>query len=507
MNFFSRLKTALRPIDGAGLKVGQQPRPLREHGSVFDPGTARSSQHNQPQHQQPRSSTGVILQANEASTKPRAPMPGNAPHLVGEAAQASRLAPVPSRALGASSNTQHQLLPTGITVDVPQITAASTRLPGQPKGGVDTPQPREGMAANLMDSPAPKADDELDDRAKRLAGEVASFINDVNERFGKLRLHPPSDETLAEYSLVRRRIRKLGEFDVSRFRNSNTKQKIRAAFIWVGLHHAENAMNVIRELTRKKRFDEAIAVMQSVLAVRDILAKFDSADPIGEADQNTQQRDSKRKLLPKLPQNWESTFIDAIRRDAPEWYLSACVMLSAGARPAEVRQGAMVSVCENGNLVIKIQSAKQGSRGDRSVGLRTIEVTNDSAWTLALVQAVQKNASKELSVIAPNPKHASQIFSRISRECGLPANAAVVPYVLRHRFGALVKSSGLTLLEQAAAMGHGSTCALSNYGVYNNRINRGGMPVRVVCERQPRLVTRKSEIPSKASRASGFNID
>jgi hypothetical protein len=307
--------------------------------------------------------------------------------------------------------------------------------------------------------------------------------------------------------MVRRRALKTGAFDISRYQNTNTKQKVRAAFIWEALRHAETAMDRIRELAKQRAIAEAIEFMRSVLSVRDILAAFETARPLGEGDQNTQRRQSKRKVLSKLLPGWEDTFIVAMRQHAQPWHLAACVMLTIGARPSEVRKGAIVWLGDNGNLIAKVKSAKQGSRGARSVGWRTIEVINDTIWTETLAQAVRENAGQPVKIDSPDPKHASQNFAVVSNKCGFPPSASVVPYVLRHRFGALIKSSGLTLQDQAAAMGHGSTSALSSYGVYNNRISRSGMPVRVECERQPRLVSRKSEIPRKPSKMPSFDME
>ncbi|MCA3246105.1 MAG: hypothetical protein ING29_06435 [Azospirillum sp.] len=428
-----------------------------------------------------------------------------------EAASAINMASQAPSDAGASSKVRNPILPTGRTVDVPRqagVGAAQAATLTATEVNAEIPQtdaarPTNSAAADILR----RAVDGQVSEAKELAQAVKKFVDDVNTRYGELRKEPPSEKTLAEYAMVRRRALKNGVFDITRYTNSNTKQKVRASFVWLALDHAESAIEKAKDSWKRRAFAEAIQFMLSVLQVRDILAEFDEADPLSNGDENTQKRDSKRKVLTKLPAGWEKTFVEAIRQHSPQWHYATCVMLAVGARPSEVHKGAIVGLCLNGHLFIKVQSAKQGSRGDRSVGVRTIEVKNDVIWTETLAEVVRKNDGQPITVSSPDPKHASQYFSLVSRECGFPVNASVVPYVLRHRFGALIKASGLPVSVQSAAMGHGSTQALSNYGVYNNRISRGGMPVRVECERQPRLIARKSEIPRKLRKLPKLDME
>lgn len=373
--------------------------------------------------------------------------------------------------------------------------AAASATIVQPQTRIDPPQPKPHVENGPSKSTAPnshsislprksKEEQELE-RAKDLARDVIDALDDARSRFDHLLAEPPETKTLAEYARIRDRLLNKAAPPNFGFRNTNTRQKARSAIIWGILPQLDTIKPRIKELVQQVRIADAIHLMKEFLSLKDALAQIDEAKHLGDPSENKQIRRSERKTLSKLPENWEATFLQAVKSNAAELYLPCCVMLATGARPAEIKKGAKVKLSPNTTLLISLHSAKHGGRKRRSVGIRSIEIPIDAPWCEGLAKAAS-DLGGEMTVFLDETKHLSTVLSRLSKRCGFPKGARVIPYTLRHRFGALLKGSQLQLIEQARAMGHASTTALSVYGVYNNKITRGGLPIRATSERTPK---------------------
>ena len=195
--------------------------------------------------------------------------------------------------------------------------------------------------------------------------------------------------------------------------------------------------------------------------------------------------------------DWETAFCNAARTKTT-WFLPICTMLSVGVRPADLSleprghdqrpYPVVVRRPAPGQLEFEIFGAKQENdlrAGDPGVGKRWITVVDDAPWTNALSAALGEEPAL---VIRPGSLHqVSNIVSSIGYRLFGPT-PRLSAHFLRHRFATCLRRWGLTPMQCAIAMGHGSLATFHDYGLARDvpiEISLKGKIIALRAERPP----------------------
>jgi integrase len=412
-----------------------------------------------------------------------------------------------STSLEASSSNQSQLLPQGRMGGVQEKASRLASMGTAPNNSILDANTQREVRATQIPPRAPTTTDSHLELVKTKVGAVFSFNNDLREQHKAMLEHPPEPSTLVEYGRVRVRAFKRDLVPIpAMYENSNTRQKVRCSIIWGALEAVPGIIGQITTEARSPSRDlgriESL-VRSANLWKRRVEAMNTPYAPVDSTD-NKQRRRSARRDLSKAVDGWEFDFFARIQTD-PVWGPATAVMLLAGVRPKELVTGVDVEAFPDRTIELAIVSAKQGGRGNRSVGVRRLAFRLDTPWSKHLAEL----ASGRTTPVRIRIDKAGEAWTILKSTSGKNIDGRkyrVIPYMLRHRFCALLKGSGLSDVDIAAAMGHASTKTMTTYGTYNIRTAGGSTPVRITVERTPRDNAKPTNPPRK-KRGPRIDID
>lgn len=331
----------------------------------------------------------------------------------------------------------------------------------------------------------------LDDRVSII---WEAYFEQYEERLGKSRSSRTEQEYLRRFELLRRSSE---AYSLPGARGAPRSKMFTAALLTLS-----------RELSELGHDIRAAHAGLSLETVKSLEAKLDRLE--SEIVYVTRQwefkeptpRPPRRKFSDELGQmigerwdNWESRLVEAAKTKVV-WLLPICVILATGCRPAcmspEVRnslgRSAPVTVRRSGSgaLEISIYASKQENKetaGPPGVGWRTITVSNDAPWTEILSAAMP--VSGEIVITPGSVRQLGEAISDLSLRLFGP-EVRVNAMLLRHRFATCLRRWGLTLEQQAMAMGHGSTETIKTYGIQEELPANVSLLGKVLCVRTER---------------------
>jgi hypothetical protein len=403
-----------------------------------------------------------------------------------------------STSLEASSSNQSQLLPQGRMGGVQEKASRLASKDTAPtNSNLDVNTRREALETQIPPHAPTTATPHLE-LVKAKVGAVLNFNKSLLEQHKAMLEHPPEPSTLVEYERVRVRAFKRGLVpSPAMYENSNTRQKVRCSIIWGAL---DAVPGIIEQITTEARSpNRDLGRIESLVRSANLWKQRVEAmntpyAPVGSTD-NKQRRRSARRDLSKAVDGWEFDLFARIQTD-PVWGPATAVMLLAGVRPKELVTGVDVEACLDRTIELAIVSAKQGGRGNRSVGVRRLAFRLDTPWSKHLAEL----ASGRTTPVRIRIDRAGEAWAILKSTSGKNIDGRkyrVIPYMLRHRFCAILKGSGLSDIDIAAAMGHASTKTMTTYGTYNIRTAGGSAPVRITVERTPRDNAKPANPPQK----------
>lgn len=267
-----------------------------------------------------------------------------------------------------------------------------------------------------------------------------------------------------------------------------------------------HALDLIERTTRKATFYhrkaalEFYAAEELIDAVRDnaiervryavdvlrlMSSKFSDENTIGDMRTcpivQSGRKNSKRRSLDGLPDNWRELFLSDVQGQKRDWIL---LLAAAGLRPAEIALGVFVEPHSRG-VVIKVHGAKVTEKSGQTV--REIYVENVFATELA-------HAGPRM-ITAASANLISQYICRRSKGIFGRKTNSVSAYSFRHQFAADVKASELSSLEMSAVLGHSAEFTKKHYGHRNQARAKGKILLRSASS-LVRPMSRTGKIPT-----------
>jgi integrase len=206
----------------------------------------------------------------------------------------------------------------------------------------------------------------------------------------------------------------------------------------------------------------------------------------------TQERESKRKSLTGLKNDWRQKLLAAA---AGSKYASQIqVMIVCGCRPAEMEKGIQVERLD-GICRITIEGAKVSENMGSGQIWRTIDIQDNHPLLIGLASDKYQASARAIENAVEH--FASKLWPSRKEK--------VSAYTLRHAAATDFKCSGLSKVEIAAALGHQSTATMSFYGTANKR-NGGLMLVSVTAATVVRVAKVKSKFVKSIKQITNTSI-
>ena len=267
---------------------------------------------------------------------------------------------------------------------------------------------------------------------------------------------PPCRNTQHQYRRVVELLNKQGRLPGIGKLNRNTRSHERSAYrFWAATEiiasHESNpdyASNLYKNILKV----DAKALATQLLA-QTLMCKAANDDGIFSA---TQERNSKRKSLIGLKSDWRQKLL-AISTGS-KYANQIQVAMVCGCRPAEMQKGILVERLA-GICRITILGAKVSVKAGSGQLWRIVEIADDHPLLDGLEAGRYQASARGIENAVEH--FALKLWPR--REQKISA------YTLRHAAATDFKSSGLTKIQVAAALGHQSTATMSFYGTSNRR--------------------------------------
>lgn len=302
---------------------------------------------------------------------------------------------------------------------------------------------------------------------------------------------PPCRKTQLQYRRVVAILNKQGRSPGIGKINRNTRSHERSAYrFWaateiIASHESnpEYASNLYKNILKV----DAKALETQLLA-QTLMCK---AANDGEKLSAAQERNSKRKSLIGLKSDWRQKLLAVSAGSKYANHIQ--VAMVCGCRPAEMQKGILVERLA-GICRITILGAKVSVRAGSGQLWRVVEIV-DGHPLLDGLEAGRYQASAR-GIENAVEHFALKLWPR--REHKISA------YTLRHATATDFKSSGLSKVQVAAALGHQSTATMSFYGTSNRR--SGGLSlVAVTAANVVRVVKLKSQYNKSLIKSSYKN--
>lgn len=180
-----------------------------------------------------------------------------------------------------------------------------------------------------------------------------------------------------------------------------------------------------------------------------------------------ERRETKRKNLWKLPENWRELLVERM----PKHRAEAAVCALSGCRPVELERGGVLVSVRNGVLKLRIGGAKVGENSGQE--WRELSWKLPSSNPLAiLVGRLALEKGGELLVRTASAKAFSGAMRSAGRRAFPDFSEEITPYTMRHQASSDMKAAGLGD-EISAALGHSAADTRGSYGSFE--LGRGSM--------------------------------
>lgn len=179
-----------------------------------------------------------------------------------------------------------------------------------------------------------------------------------------------------------------------------------------------------------------------------------------------ERRETKRKNIWKLPENWRELLIERM----PKYRAEAAICALSGCRPAEIEAGVLVSM-RGGVLKLRISGAKVGANSGQE--WRELSWKMPSINPLAvIVGRLALENDGEILVKTTSAKAFSGAMRSAGRRAFPGFSEEITPYTLRHQAASDMKAANLGD-EISAALGHSASDTKGSYGSFE--LGRGSM--------------------------------
>lgn len=172
-----------------------------------------------------------------------------------------------------------------------------------------------------------------------------------------------------------------------------------------------------------------------------------------------ERRETKRKNLWKLPENWRELLIERM----PNYWSAAAVCALSGCRPAEIEAGVLVSI-RGGVLKLRISGAKVGVNSGQEWRELSWKMPSENPLAIIVGGLALKNGGEILVKTA-----SAKAFSSAMRHAGRRAfpgfSETITPYTMRHQVASDLKAADLGD-EISAALGHSAADTRGSYGSF-----------------------------------------
>jgi len=278
------------------------------------------------------------------------------------------------------------------------------------------------------------------------------------------KIRTPSPATVEGYRLEMVRLAKTG--DPWRAAADTTKKatyfKRRAAI----LHFCRERVSVLLKAqddlqrgnglldpVRKETWLKEVASLKNAL---NLALKTPDEPPMVKVE----RRETKRKDLWKLPENWREMLVERM----PNYRLAVAVSALSGCRPVEIERGDVTVFLRNGLLTVRIGGAKMGENS----GQEWRELTWKMPSTNPLAVLVGRMAWEKgggMLVEIPSAKAFSGAMRSAGRRAfpGFPEE--ITPYSMRHQVASDMKAADLGD-EISSALGHSAADTRGSYGAF-----------------------------------------
>jgi hypothetical protein len=329
----------------------------------------------------------------------------------------------------------------------------------------------------------------IDERARQLRAIYIELKDKLYAEFFSRKRRP---ETEDEYRTVAlRAIRRDDPPNIAKY-HRRTRHKVRAAIVFSGIWAISDALTTYfrgpNSLSHDDRANAVIDGYRWVDRIRAVEMPITDDDPAG----NAMNRNPGRRKLPFLPTGWELALFDKAR-ESHSWFHGICVSLAIGVRPVEIERG--VHVRRNGPTLEFLVETAKASAEHEGIGKRLIVMPIDTPWTDALANELGDRS--EMVVTWESAKKSYDHIVAIGRSAVPDAEEPIGGNVLRHRFACLLKQAKWEEIEIARALGHSSTKQLTVYGSWNGKVRRGGLPLKVTSERDPKVIVKSRDFIAK----------
>jgi len=257
-----------------------------------------------------------------------------------------------------------------------------------------------------------------------------------------------------------------------------TFQALKSALRWQAL---EQLQMILREQDRLQRAGQRGAPWKRlVLELKPILHRLKSIDALSRAeclawtDRPAKPSKSKRRILPRLDEDWRQRFLD-INATSETYRHAGVLLVHCGLRPTELASGVRVRYSPKGVRVL-IAGAK-------------VRETAGQPWRTFLLDPGQlpvwfvedlKEQGRTLIQVDPDPLRAH--LNRMSQAVLNPRNRKrdqdliLSAYVFRHALVTDLREQGWETEQIAACIGESSAATLSYYGTRRHSGSRSVKP-------------------------------
>lgn len=217
------------------------------------------------------------------------------------------------------------------------------------------------------------------------------------------------------------------------------------------------------------------AWLVEVAALKNVL-NLAQAAPDESPIEHVQRRETKRKGLSKLPENWRELLVKRM----PSYKAAVAVCALSGCRPVELERGGVAVSVVGGVLKLRISGAKVGDQSGQEWRELVWKLPSVNPLAVIVAMMAMKNGGELLAKVAD-----ARAFSGAMRSAGRRAfpgfSEEITPYSMRHQVASDLKAAGLGD-EISAALGHSASDTKGSYGSFE--LGYGGMaPDRVEAAR------------------------
>lgn len=218
--------------------------------------------------------------------------------------------------------------------------------------------------------------------------------------------------------------------------------------------------NGLLDPVRKAAWSKEVASLKNAL---NLALKAPDEPPM----EVVERRETKRKDLWKLPENWREMMVERM----PKYRAAVAVCALSGCRPVELERGGVVVSVRNGVLKLRIGGAKIGEHSGQEWRELSWKLPSTNPLAILVGRLALENGGEIRVEIA-----SAKAFSGAMRSAGRRAFPGfpeeITPYSMRHQVASDLKAADLGD-EISAALGHSAADTRGSYGAFE--LGRGSM--------------------------------